>query len=231
MLLHNIFLLTGAFIIKAVAYEKQQPNCPMKHSNEPLITRADVKLKGHQREILKSQSFPQCSLRCVQKDWCISINFEAAKRKGMCELNDYGVENEYYLLKDDRNEFEVSRAFVYSQLRPSKVSFVVWRLLWTLTYPVFYEIITEINIREDLSFSLLILSFKTILFIYLKSNKTKMKQSRLCEGKYNSLFSYLTLFYLYIFIFFLSKKQFLLDYGYKWNISCFHIHLVARRLS
>lgn len=119
MFLYNILLISGA-LLKTVAHGDRQPDCSTSYSTVTLITKTDIKLKGHQREILPFASFPQCSLRCVQEDWCISINFEAIETKGVCELNDYGVESDFYV-SEDKSEFEVRKGIVYSQLRPSQV--------------------------------------------------------------------------------------------------------------
>lgn len=123
MFLYSVLFISGALIINVVSLEDQQAECSIRYSTGTLITKTDMKLQGHQREILVSKSFPQCTLCCVQKDWCISINFETTEHKGVCELNNYGVESEF-LVSADKKEFEVSKGFVYSQLRPSQVRFV-----------------------------------------------------------------------------------------------------------
>jgi hypothetical protein len=84
-----------------------------------LIKKSDLILKGHTRKKLQATSFIQCNIHCLQKDWCISVNFEISKQIGLCELNDYGVEENANIFTDN---FDERKGFVYSQLRSIKVS-------------------------------------------------------------------------------------------------------------
>lgn len=86
-----------------------------------LITKRDVIFKGHQKETLSSVSFIQCSLQCLKRNWCISINFEIGKTRGKCSLNDAGVRHEF-AVSVEQEIFKKNENFIYSQLRPYLVS-------------------------------------------------------------------------------------------------------------
>jgi hypothetical protein len=115
-----MLLIFGTLVMNIAAYELQEPDCSIRYSIGALITKSDIVLRGHQKESIPSLTFIQCSLRCVKTDWCISINFEISERNGQCELNDYGVSNEFYVSVDS-GEFEDRKGYIYSQLRPSQV--------------------------------------------------------------------------------------------------------------
>lgn len=93
--------------------------CLLQNLKGALLTKHGVALKAHTRKALTSTTFVQCGLRCQQKEWCISINYEISSPRGSCELNDYGVDEE----RDFSSErFEARQGYIYSQLRPASVS-------------------------------------------------------------------------------------------------------------
>ena len=104
------------FLFDVVAGQSEF-SCSTLHSESSIVTKQDTALKGHVRQSLAKVSFIQCGLRCQRKQWCISINFQITT--GQCELNDYGVKDE---MSAEGEEFERRQGFVYSQLRPEKVS-------------------------------------------------------------------------------------------------------------
>jgi hypothetical protein len=123
MLSFKTLYIFGPLMMMAASHELQEQlaDCPTRLSWGSFFTKIDMVLKGYNRENLSSLSFVQCSLRCVQKNWCISINFEISKKTGRCQLNDYGVENKFGI-SVEQGEFGSRKGFIYSQLRPPKVS-------------------------------------------------------------------------------------------------------------
>jgi hypothetical protein len=112
--------LFGLLVALALVYRpSSQENCMTQSLNGALITKPDVALKGHIRKSLQAVSFIQCGLRCQQQKWCISINFQMSKPTGVCELNDFGVEDDTNFWAD---RFDERKGFVYSQLKPADVS-------------------------------------------------------------------------------------------------------------
>ncbi|XP_031574324.1 uncharacterized protein LOC116308096 [Actinia tenebrosa] len=82
-----------------------------------IITKRDMILNEHQKELISSVSFTQCGLHCLERDWCISINFEIGKKRGKCFLNDAGLQQEFSRTWE-RERFMKKEGFVFSQLRP-----------------------------------------------------------------------------------------------------------------
>lgn len=93
--------------------------CMEQALNGAISTKLGFSLKGHVKKTLHTMSLIQCGLRCLQRDWCVSINFEVNRLSGICELNNHGLEK----TSDNWLEnFEERKGFVYSQLRSPKVS-------------------------------------------------------------------------------------------------------------
>lgn len=88
-------------------------NCMVQTLNGAISTKPGLSLKGHMKKKLQTTSFIQCGMRCLQTDWCVSINFEVSKSSGICELNNHGLRQNGDLLEN----FEERKGFVYSQLR------------------------------------------------------------------------------------------------------------------
>ncbi|EDO36211.1 predicted protein [Nematostella vectensis] len=80
----------------------------------------DQYLLGRVNESLQAQSLITCSQRCLQKDWCISINYDMSRVEGgKCELKDYEIESGENV-KTQNPEFEPRAGWVYSRLRTTQ---------------------------------------------------------------------------------------------------------------
>ena len=110
-------LLSWYALLVLLDQSLSQENC-LAETRGAIITQTDVALKNHTRKTLHSVSYIQCSLRCLQQEWCISINFKRSKKEGigMCQLNDYGVSSMDFSAKLGKR-----KGFLYSQLRPAEV--------------------------------------------------------------------------------------------------------------
>ena len=98
----------------------EEDSCLARSLPGALITKSNMAImKEHIRKTVNSVSFIQCGLRCVQKDWCISVNFESSQKTGICELSDYGVDGHSGELLSEK--FEERKGFNYIQLRPLQV--------------------------------------------------------------------------------------------------------------
>ncbi|XP_048590101.1 uncharacterized protein LOC116616981 [Nematostella vectensis] len=106
----------------AVAASSHESYCPASiHSAGARITQVDLALQSkHVKKRLQGQSQMSCSQRCLQQDWCISVNYEVSRPEGgACELNTYGVE----MLADanpKNPEFKRKKGWIYSQLRSAQ---------------------------------------------------------------------------------------------------------------
>ncbi|XP_048583799.1 uncharacterized protein LOC5505993 [Nematostella vectensis] len=117
-----ICLLLYFNCLVAVATSSQESFCPASiHSPGARITQVDLALRSkHVKKRLQGQSQMSCSQRCLQQDWCISVNYEVSRPEGgACELNTFGVE-----MMADANpknpEFKRKKGWIYSQLRSAQ---------------------------------------------------------------------------------------------------------------
>ncbi|XP_048583235.1 neurogenic locus Notch protein isoform X2 [Nematostella vectensis] len=98
-----------------------QSFCPTSiHSMGSKITKENFVLNGHVSKTFEAQSLVSCSQRCLQKDWCISVNFGVSlAERGDCQLNAKGVENE---ISDD---LATREGWLYVQLRSPQFTTLV----------------------------------------------------------------------------------------------------------
>lgn len=116
-----IHLACSLVLLLLVLYVNPSESCQSLHLPAwSIITKRDTKLKGHVRQSLANVSWVQCTLRCQRQPWCVSINFQVTANTGRCELNDHGVQDE--MAASLEGQFERTPGFVYTQLRPAKVS-------------------------------------------------------------------------------------------------------------
>ncbi|XP_048583670.1 uncharacterized protein LOC5513197 [Nematostella vectensis] len=118
----TVLFVLQIFCLLALASTSQQSFCPASiHSEGARITQVNLVLRSkHVKKRLQGQSQMSCSQRCLQQDWCISVNYEVSRPEGgACELNTYGVE----MMADanpDNPEFETKTEWIYSQLRSAQ---------------------------------------------------------------------------------------------------------------
>ena len=86
---------------------------PVAQNNHVLI--------GHVFQQLHATDWFSCIQACQDEPRCISYNYErSAGANGLCELNDYGVED----LCDSNKSLIYSLGFVFQQIREKEVSTV-----------------------------------------------------------------------------------------------------------
>jgi len=106
LIYHSILLL---FFVpqKIVAFQ------PVTENNHALV--------GHVFQQLFAKDWFNCIQACHDEPRCISYNYQrSAGANGLCELNDYGVED----LCDRSTSLIYSLGFVFQQIRQSEVSTV-----------------------------------------------------------------------------------------------------------
>lgn len=114
----SLTILVLASLIKP---SSQTDDCLSVSSSGALFTKEGFVLNGHTRKTISAVSFTQCCLRCVQTDWCVSVNFKTMTRIGECQLNDYGVTSEVEI-SENGGKFQVKQDAIFSQLRDAKVT-------------------------------------------------------------------------------------------------------------
>ena len=88
--------------------------------SRPVITRNHGRLKGFTFNTFHSASLVSCGLKCQRNPRCVSTNFYKVsgldESKGVCELNDRGVES-----PSEVKELHYVEGTVYSQFYDPKV--------------------------------------------------------------------------------------------------------------
>ena len=110
--------LVGAFVFEILS--SQTIAWDENSLSRPVITRNHRGLKGFTFNTFRSASLVSCGLKCQRNPRCVSTNFRKNSNldesKGVCELNDRGVESPI-----EGKELEYEEETVYSQFYDMKV--------------------------------------------------------------------------------------------------------------